>query len=633
MTRLDRLKGAKALIDVGFSQIQPMCLEPRFMFDAAGAATGAEAAQDAQAQVEAATADNASHDGSGTKSGSDLPVSNSDGDANTSAQTAENNGNDAGDNPVVIPDAIPAHSGTQTHEVALIDTSIAGYETLAAGFSGDVTVITFQSDGTLTQIADLLSSYGQFDAVHLVSHGSVGAIILGDQIIDVDNLSSQSGALADIGAHLTDAGDILLYGCNVGSDQQGMAFVDAMAGLTGADVAASNNVTGAADMGGDWDLEVSHGQIEAAVSISANAQAEFHGLLASSEKFDVDAPQSQNGATTISLNGWNFTSTTAVGLAIGNASQTGVSTYLNSDDAGDGTLIWNSQNDAGNVDTVYGFETQSGFVSLQSFDFGTVTAISNPIGTINIYSNNILVGTASIDLSADDVTIPTGLAGGGTIKYDNVYSALEVKNSYYSGHFSFEGAAYQKVDRVELAFDGTASYEIDNLFATEVVPNNAPTASNLTQTVPYTEDPGSAVALDDIVVTDVDSGDTITATLTLSNTAAGSLTTGTFGSASSGYDSNSGIWTVSGSVDDVNAALAAVAFTPAVDWDQDVTITTQIRDAANAGPANGTITLDVTAVNDAPTASNLTQTVPYTEDPGSAVALGDIVVTDVDSGD
>ncbi|OSQ46510.1 DUF4347 domain-containing protein, partial [Thalassospira sp. MCCC 1A01428] len=582
MTRLDRLKGAKALIDVGFSQIQPMCLEPRFMFDAAGAATGAEAAQDAQAQVEAATADNASHDGSGTKSGSDLPVSNSDGDANTSAQTAENNGNDAGDNPVVIPDAIPAHSGTQTHEVALIDTSIAGYETLAAGFSGDVTVITFQSDGTLTQIADLLSSYGQFDAVHLVSHGSVGAIILGDQIIDVDNLSSQSGALADIGAHLTDAGDILLYGCNVGSDQQGMAFVDAMAGLTGADVAASNNVTGAADMGGDWDLEVSHGQIEAVVSISANAQAEFHGILASSETFDVDAPQSQNGATTISLNGWNFTSTTAVGLAIGNSSQTGVSTHLNSDeDAGDGTLIWNSQNDAGNVDTVYGFETQSGFVSLQSFDFGTVTAISNPIGTINIYSNNILVGTASIDLSADDVTIPTGLAGGGTIKYDNVYSALEVTNSYYSGHFSFEGAAYQNVDRVELAFDGTASYEIDNLFATEVVPNNAPTASNLTQTVPYTEDPGSAVALDDIVVTDADSGDTITATLTLSNTAAGSLTTGTFGSASSGYDSNTGIWTVSGSVDDVNAALAAVAFTPAADWDQDVTITTQIRDAAN----------------------------------------------------
>ena len=51
---------------------------------------------------------------------------------------------------------------------------------------------------------------------------------------------------------------------------------------------------------------------------------------------------------------------------------------------------------------------------------------------------------------------------------------------------------------------------------------------------------------------------------------------------------------------DVNAALAAVAFTPAANWDQDVTITTRIRDAAGTGPADGVITLDVTPVNDAP---------------------------------
>ncbi|OSQ33059.1 hypothetical protein, partial [Thalassospira sp. MCCC 1A01428] len=162
--------------------------------------------------------------------------------------------------------------------------------------------------------------------------------------------------------------------------------------------------------------------------------------------------------------------------------------------------------------------------------------------------------------------------------------------------------------------------------------NDAPTVSNLTQTLPYTEDPGSAVALGDIVVTDVDSGDTVTATLTLSNTAAGSLTTGTFGSASSGYDSNTGIWTVSGSVDDVNAALAAVAFTPAANLDQAVTITTQIRDAANAGPANGIITLDVTAVNDAPTVAGVPATVTVTEDSASDLDLSAIAFTDVDNG-
>src|SRR3989442_1006987 len=57
-----------------------------------------------------------------------------------------------------------------------------------------------------------------------------------------------------------------------------------------------------------------------------------------------------------------------------------------------------------------------------------------------------------------------------------------------------------------------------------------------------------------------------------------------------------------------NAALTAVAFTPATDNDLDTTITTHVQDLAATGPADGTITLDVTPVNEAPTATNLTQT-------------------------
>src|SRR5207253_7295767 len=79
-------------------------------------------------------------------------------------------------------------------------------------------------------------------------------------------------------------------------------------------------------------------------------------------------------------------------------------------------------------------------------------------------------------------------------------------------------------------------------------------------------------------------------------------------------------------------ALAAVSFTPATNNDLDTTITTHVQDLAATGPADGTITLDVTPVNDAPTATNLTQTKTYTEGDAS-VALDDIVVTDPDSGD
>ena len=172
--------------------------------------------------------------------------------------------------------------------------------------------------------------------------------------------------------------------------------------------------------------------------------------------------------------------------------------------------------------------------------------------------------------------------------------------------------------------DGTISLTVTGV-------NDAPMATSLTQSKAATEG-GSAVALDDIVVGDVDTGDTITATLALSDAAAGTLSTGTFGSATSTYNAGTGVWTVTGSVADVNAALAAVALTPSSDNDQNVTITTRVRDAAGTGPADGTISVTVTAVNDAPTATNLTQAKAATE-AGSAVALDDIVVSDVDTGE
>ena len=84
------------------------------------------------------------------------------------------------------------------------------------------------------------------------------------------------------------------------------------------------------------------------------------------------------------------------------------------------------------------------------------------------------------------------------------------------------------------------------------------------------------VDLGDIVVMDSNSGETITATLALSNPAAGSLSFGTYGSAISTFNAATGVWTVTGSVADVNAALADVAFTPSPDWSQTVTIVTRI---------------------------------------------------------
>jgi VCBS repeat-containing protein len=153
----------------------------------------------------------------------------------------------------------------------------------------------------------------------------------------------------------------------------------------------------------------------------------------------------------------------------------------------------------------------------------------------------------------------------------------------------------------------------------------APTASNLTQTVGFLED-GGPVALGDIVVTDANSGETVTATLALSNPAAGSLSFGTYGSAVSSFNAATGVWTVTGSVADVNAALADVAFTPSPDWSQTVTIATRIRDAAGTGPADGMITLSATPLNDAPASDNGTLTL--IEDSQYVIKIADFAFAD-----
>ncbi|MFZ4525306.1 MAG: VCBS domain-containing protein [Chlorobium sp.] len=136
--------------------------------------------------------------------------------------------------------------------------------------------------------------------------------------------------------------------------------------------------------------------------------------------------------------------------------------------------------------------------------------------------------------------------------------------------------------------------------------NQAPTATNLTpaQPIGYHSSPTpSPVALDDIVVTDVDSA-SVTATLILNTPAAGTLTTGTYNGVMSTYTGSTGIWTVTGSVANVNMALADVSFTPVAYWGADTTITTLIRDSSGTGPAPGTITLHVTVVNQAPSSSS-----------------------------
>jgi len=175
-------------------------------------------------------------------------------------------------------------------QLVFVDSAVADHEGLLDGLAparpsadaengADFEVIVLDSsrDG-VTQITEALASRDAIDAVHILSHGSSGSLSLGDAKLSATNLVAYSNELRSWGAGLAAGADILLYGCRVGGGKSGAAFVEDLAELTGADVAASDDLTGAAALGGDWDLEVELGVIES--QVLTVSEQEFAGVLA-----------------------------------------------------------------------------------------------------------------------------------------------------------------------------------------------------------------------------------------------------------------------------------------------------------------------------------------------------------------
>jgi hypothetical protein len=156
--------------------------------------------------------------------------------------------------------AITANPGRQ--EIAFVDAGIEGYEALVDAIDPaiETVVVDADADGLQVLLATLVE-HSDVDAVHLLGHGSEGSQRLGIATLEAETLDGLAVQLAEMGQQLSDDADILLYGCYVG-DGSGALFVNELATLTGADVAASTDKTGNDAAGGDWELEHRAGLIE-----------------------------------------------------------------------------------------------------------------------------------------------------------------------------------------------------------------------------------------------------------------------------------------------------------------------------------------------------------------------------------
>ncbi|MEG4301963.1 DUF4347 domain-containing protein, partial [Microcoleus sp. D3_18a_C4] len=173
---------------------------------------------------------------------------------------------------------------TANKQIIFVDSSVQDYQSLIQNIDAAQIFILNENLSGIEQITNVLANQKDIEAVHILSHGSEGSLKLGADVLkgnDIENFSSQ---LKQWGNALTENGDLLLYGCDAGAGEAGQNFVKRLSEITGGDVAASNNLTGNAVKGGDWDLEIVTGQIEAAVPLNPDAMADYEYTLAN---FDV----------------------------------------------------------------------------------------------------------------------------------------------------------------------------------------------------------------------------------------------------------------------------------------------------------------------------------------------------------
>ncbi|MEG5130457.1 DUF4347 domain-containing protein [Microcoleus sp. AT8-B1] len=131
----------------------------------------------------------------------------------------------------------------------------------------------------IEQITNALANQKDIESIHILSHGNQGSLKLGADVLNENDIEAFNTQLKQWGNALTENGDILLYGCDVATGKIGKNFVKRLSEITGADIAASDNLTGSAAKGGDWKLETATGNIEAVVPFNGEAMKAYDGVL------------------------------------------------------------------------------------------------------------------------------------------------------------------------------------------------------------------------------------------------------------------------------------------------------------------------------------------------------------------
>ncbi|MEG5000328.1 DUF4347 domain-containing protein, partial [Microcoleus sp. B4-D4] len=165
--------------------------------------------------------------------------------------------------------------------LVVVDSRVENYEQLIGGVkAGTEVFILSQTRDAIDQITEILGQRHNINSLHVVSHGREAAIAIGPAELNLDNLETYSSQLQQWGKSLSKSASILLYGCNIAAGEAGIKFIQKIREFTGANIAASQNLTGSAALGGDWKLEITTGQINAELAFEKEVLENYTSVLA-----------------------------------------------------------------------------------------------------------------------------------------------------------------------------------------------------------------------------------------------------------------------------------------------------------------------------------------------------------------
>ncbi|MFA0970560.1 Ig-like domain-containing protein [Pseudomonas amygdali] len=308
--------------------------------------------------------------------------------------------------------------------VVFVDSRVKDSASLLAGVAPGAQVVELDAtkDG-LQQIADYLGSHQGVSSVQIIAHGNSGDLWLGNSYVSADNIAQRSALLAEIGNDMNVGGDILIYACNTAEGDTGLSFVNSLATLTGRDVAASTNRTGA---GGDWDLEIATGSIESVSALSRQSMDAYQWGLAT---FTVTSTSntgagSLRDALTNAQNGDIVTFSTGMTVAL--QSQLVVSKNitidgdLNNDGVADVTLDGQNRTsvirvNSGVTATLDGVIITRGVASTAGASSGATIAASDALGGGINNAGNLTLRNVTVTANS-----AAGGGGGGGVNSPNV---------------------------------------------------------------------------------------------------------------------------------------------------------------------------------------------------------------------